>query len=114
MSKLYKAKIDVKKIKKELLYVGAKCTYLDIDIWILDKPDQFGNDISIQQQTKKDEPKIYLGQGKEKIFEKKDSGPVAREDFQGGKKATGAMSDVADLGKTIDGPENNELSDLPF
>jgi hypothetical protein len=66
MSKLIKAKIDVKKINKDLLFTGTKGTYLDIDIWINDKPDQYGNDVSIEQSVKKDEPKIYIGNGKMK------------------------------------------------
>ena len=64
MSKLIFAKIDVAKIDKERLFEGKKGTYLDLTIWINDKPDKYGNDISIQQSTKKDEDKIYLGDGK--------------------------------------------------
>lgn len=64
MSKLINAKIDVKKINKDLLFKGTKGTYLDLKIWINDNPDQFGNDISIEQRTAKGETKIYLGNGK--------------------------------------------------
>ncbi|GAG11613.1 unnamed protein product [marine sediment metagenome] len=64
MSKLVFAKIDVTKIDKERLFKGEKGTYLDLNIWINDEPDKYGNDISIQQSTKKDEDKIYLGNGK--------------------------------------------------
>ena len=64
MGKLINAKIDVTKIEKNLLFKGKQGTYLDLSIWINDKPDQFGNDVSIQQRTKKDEPKIFLGNGK--------------------------------------------------
>jgi len=112
MSKLIKAKIDVKKIVKSLLYEGSKCTYLDIDIWINDKPDNYGNDVSIQQYTKKDEPKIYIGSGKTwKPKETTASNPENNEGkFQKeGKATTSSMSDPKDL------PGNNdELSDLPF
>ena len=64
MSKLIFAKIDVTKIVKERLFKGERGTYLDLNIWINDEPDKYGNDISIQQSTKKDEDKIYLGNGK--------------------------------------------------
>ena len=64
MSKLLTASIDVTKIEKNLLIKGKKGTYLNLSIWFHDAPDQFGNDCSIQQTTKKDEPKIFLGNGK--------------------------------------------------
>ena len=73
MSKLITASIDVTKIQKELLYKGEKGTYLKLSIWQNDKPDQFGNDFSIQQTTGKDEPKIFLGNGK--YFVPKESVP---------------------------------------
>jgi len=58
------ASIDVTKIVKSLLYQGKKGTYLKLSIWQNDTPDQYGNDFSIQQTTGKDEPKIFLGNGK--------------------------------------------------
>lgn len=64
MSKLINAKIDVTKIDKAKLFKGEKGTYLDLSIWINSEPDQFGNEVSIQQSTKKGEAKIYLGNGK--------------------------------------------------
>jgi hypothetical protein len=64
MSRLLTASIDVTKIEKSLLFTGKKGTYLNLSIWFNDTPDQFGNDCSIQQTTKKDEPKIFLGNGK--------------------------------------------------
>ena len=67
MSKLYLAKIDVKKIIKEKLFKGEKGTYLDLFIWVNDEEDQYGNILSIQQATKMGEDKIYLGNGKEHI-----------------------------------------------
>ena len=73
MSKLILASIDVTKIEKNLLIKGKKGTYLNLSIWFHDAPDQFGNDCSIQQTTKKDEPKIFLGNGK--YYESK---PVAK------------------------------------
>jgi hypothetical protein len=65
MSKLYTGKIDVTKIQKDKLFKGEKGTYLNVAIWINDEPDQFGNTMSVQQQTGKDEAKIYLGNLKE-------------------------------------------------
>lgn len=64
MNKLIHAKIDVSKIDKSKLFEGKSGTYLDVSIWINETPDQFGNDISIEQSTKKGEKKIYLGNGK--------------------------------------------------
>ena len=62
--RLITAKIDVKKIVKSKLFTGSKGTYLDLSIWINDKPDQYGNDVSIEQRTEKGTAKIYLGNGK--------------------------------------------------
>lgn len=62
--KLYFGKIDVSKIDKSKLFKGEKGNYLDLTIWINDEPDKYGNHLSIQQSTKKEEPKIYLGNGK--------------------------------------------------
>ena len=67
MSKLFLAKIDVKKIKKEKLFTGEKGVYLDLVVWISDEPDQFGNTMSLQQSTKEGEDRIYLGNGKEHV-----------------------------------------------
>jgi hypothetical protein len=108
MGKLITAKIDVKKIVKALLFEGKKGTYLDLIIWINDKPDQFGNDISIQQRTKKGDPVIYIGEGK--FYVKKESAPLENKEGQfqkSGKVQTGAMSDVNEL------PGANDDS-LPF
>ena len=99
MSKLINAKINLDKIKDELLYVGEKGTYLNLTIWINDdKPDKYGNTISIQQTTKKDEPKNYLGEGK--FVEKKEEEQTieAKSEWRG-KIKTGSMSDVSDLGE---------------
>lgn len=64
MSKLLQCKIDVTKIDKKLLFPGKKGTYLDINIWINDKPDQYGNDCSIAQKTPKGADTNYIGNGK--------------------------------------------------
>lgn len=64
MSKLLTASIDVTKIEKNLLIKGKKGTYLNLSIWFNDEPDRYGNDCSIQQTTGKDDPKIFIGNGK--------------------------------------------------
>jgi hypothetical protein len=64
MSKLLQCKIDVTKIDKALLYKGKKGTYLNVNIWVNDKPDKYDNDCSIEQQTPKGAEKIYIGNGK--------------------------------------------------
>ena len=75
MNRLITAKIDVSKIDKSKLFKGEKGTYLDLTIWVNETPDKFGNDISIEQRTAKEEPKIYLGNGKVYTKESK-SDPV--------------------------------------
>jgi hypothetical protein len=107
--KLITAKIDVTKIVKSLLYVGKKGTYLDLIIWQNEAPDQYGNDFSIQQRTGKDDPKIYIGEGKYYVKKEADPGPQAKDEYQGGKKQTGAMSDINELPGANDNPDN-----LPF
>ena len=65
MSKLLTGSIDVTKIVKERLFKGEKGTYLNVSVWINDEEDKFGNIASIQQSTKKDEPKLFIGNLKE-------------------------------------------------
>ena len=62
--KLYFGKIDVTKIDNSRLFKGEKGTYLDLTIWINEEEDKYGNTLSIQQSTKREEYKIYLGNGK--------------------------------------------------
>jgi hypothetical protein len=96
MSKLINAKINLGKIKDDLLYVGEKGTYLDLSIWLNDDPDQYGNHLSIQQTTKKGEPKIYLGQGKYSTKKEEEQPPEAKGEWRN-KIKTGAMSDINSL-----------------
>ena len=107
MSKLVNAKINLSRIDKKKLFTGKKGIYLDITIWINDKPDQFGYDISIEQSTGRDESKIYLGNGK--IYVKKDPEvkPEIKEE-NNSPALTGPVSTVRD------NPPVNELDDLPF
>lgn len=65
MSKLATGSINLSKIDKTKLFTGKTGDkWLDLTVWINDVPDKNGNDLSIQQQTKKDEEKIYLGNAK--------------------------------------------------
>ena len=73
------ASINVAKIDKSKLIDGKKGKYLNLTIWLNDEPDQFGNDVSIQQSLTKEEresgaEKIYLGNGKLNV---KDNAPQA-------------------------------------
>jgi len=70
MAKLLKGKIDVTKIIKYKLFKVEKGTYLHIDIWINDAPDQYGNIASIAQSSAQGEAKNYIGSAKE--WSKKD------------------------------------------
>jgi hypothetical protein len=106
MGKLIKAKIDVTKIQKSLLFVGKKGTYLDLNIWINDKPDKFGNEISIQQQTGKGDPVLYIGEGK--FYVKKEDNPLP--DKQG--EYQGSANKEAIVNKSIE--QTLPEDDLPF
>ena len=66
MSKLLKVSIDVTKIKKEHLYKGKKGTYANLDIWINDQPDDYGNDAGVKQSYKEGDKfeSHYIGNGK--------------------------------------------------
>ena len=67
MDKLYLGKINLKKIDKNRIFDGKDGNkWIDITIWV-SEPDQFGNELSIQQSTKRDEAKIFLGNAKEYI-----------------------------------------------
>ena len=55
MSKqMIRLKIDVKKIDKALLFVGAKGIYLDATVMLHDGPDSYGNDGFIVQDVGKE------------------------------------------------------------
>ena len=52
---MQRLKIDVTKIKKELLFTGAKGTYMDLTLMDnRDGPDQYGNDGFIVQDVGKE------------------------------------------------------------
>lgn len=99
MSKLITAKINCSKIDKTRLFTGKKGIYLDLAIWINDQPDQFGNDVSIQQRTNEGEDKIYLGNGR--VFKKESEIP--------------SVSQSQPQTQSTEPPEPvNEYDDLPF
>ncbi len=64
MGKLITASINVMKINKEMLIEGKKGKYLNLTIWVNPEPDQYGNDVSLEQRTEKGADKIYLGDGR--------------------------------------------------
>jgi len=64
MSKLITASINLKKVDQSLLIKGEKGNYLNLTVWVNDQPDQFGNDVSVEQRTDKGKDKIYLGNGR--------------------------------------------------
>lgn len=75
MSKLIKAKINLDKIDHTKVFPGKQGKWLDINIWINDQADNYGNTVSVQQDTGRDGEKIYLGNGKEWI-PRQDNNPV--------------------------------------
>jgi hypothetical protein len=105
--KLITASIDVMKIEKSRLITGKKGTYLNLTIWVNDKEDQFGNDVSIEQRTDKGQTKIYLGNGK--TYKPKEERLENKEGEWVGKKEVKPMSDISEL----PGSENDN-GGLPF
>ena len=66
MSKLIKANINLSKIDKKHIFKGDKGLHINLDIWLNDEPDKFGNDASIKHVYKVGEEfeGVYLGNGK--------------------------------------------------
>ena len=81
MSKLLFGKINLSKIDKTKLFKGEKGIYLDLTIWLNDKPDNYGNDMSIEQSVKQGEDKIFIGSGK--YHTPKEPTPVNDDDLSG-------------------------------
>jgi hypothetical protein len=94
MNKLFIGKINLSKIDKSKLFKGEKGIYLDVAVWFSEEPDQFGNNLSIQQSTKKGEPKIYLGEAK--FYVPKETKEQPEEKWHG-KKEVKSMSNIDDL-----------------
>lgn len=90
MSQLFYGSLDVTTIlaeakKKHSAFVKADNgkIYMNINIWINDELDKFGNKISIQLNSTKEkretEGKIYIGNAKES--ERKDPQPISDNDL---------------------------------
>ena len=68
--KIYSASIDLTKIDKSKINNHKNgSAYYNIDIFIKDEKDQYGNDCSISQSQSKEqreakEKKVYIGNGK--------------------------------------------------
>lgn len=67
MSKLLSVKIDVKKLDKSRFFQGKNgAVYCDLDVWLNDEADEWGNHGSVNQsQTKQErqnkEKKTFVG-----------------------------------------------------
>ncbi len=68
MSKLFKGSINFSELER-LVKNAHSCvynskngvTYINVNGWLNDEPDKFGNILSVQASTKKDEARIYVG-----------------------------------------------------
>lgn len=72
MSKLVSINLDVTKIPRDRIIAGKKGKYIDLDVWIDDEADQYGNDASVSvRQTKEEREakarKTYVGNGKKLV-----------------------------------------------
>lgn len=100
MNKLLIGKINLSKIDKSKLFKGEKGMWMDIAVWFSEEPDRYGNNLSIQQSTKKDEPKIYIGEAKfyvpkEEVKEKPENNEGKFQ--KSGKVSVDSLSDSSDL-----------------
>jgi len=76
MAKLLTGSINLSKIDKSKLFTSQKNEkFLNVSVWINDETDNYGNIASIQQQTKKDEAKIYIGNLKEYVPKEPQNNP---------------------------------------
>jgi len=100
MSRLIKGSIDVTKIKKEHIFEGKKGQYINVDIWIDDEPDQYGNDAGIKQSYKVGDKfeSHYIGNGKKGF---------------GWDEPTGAKSETVQNAGDFE-KEQQSSGDLPF
>jgi hypothetical protein len=66
MAKLLNGSINLSKVDKSKIVTGKTGDkFINISVWLNDTEDQYGNIAGIQQSTKKDEKKIYIGNLKE-------------------------------------------------
>jgi hypothetical protein len=99
--RILKLRIDVTKLDKTVFYTGQKGTYCDLDVFVNDEPDQYGNIASAKQDLGKErrqagEKPPYCGNGKwlemrQAPAAKPTPQPKHREDF-----------------------DNDDSSDIPF
>jgi hypothetical protein len=89
MNKLFLGKINLSKIDKTKIFEGQKGKWIDITVWFSEEPDQYGNNLSIRQSTKKGEANIYLGEAKFYV--------PKEEPRENGKKEYKSMSNPDDL-----------------
>ena len=66
MSKKYWGSMNLNAIKEAIEggvtpFEGKKGKYLDIQVWVNDEPDQFGNHLSISVYNKETKQATYLG-----------------------------------------------------
>jgi len=65
MNKFLLGSLNLSKIPKEKIKTDKNGNkWLDITIWFSEEPDQYGNNLAIQASSKKDEPKVYIGNAK--------------------------------------------------
>jgi len=82
MGKLYTGSINLSKLDKKRLFTSEKTkeVWLNVSIWLNDEVDKYGNIAGIQQSTKKDEEKIYIGNLKE--YKKTDATNSAKPNIE--------------------------------
>lgn len=108
MGQLFLGKINLSKIDKTKLFEGKTGKWMDITVWFNEQPDEYGNNLSIEQSTKKGESKIFIGNAKfytpkeedkaAKFFASDKEGPQAKGEYvKGGKVNMKALSDIDDL-----------------
>ena len=69
-------------------FEGKKGKYLDVNVWVNEEPDQFGNSCSIQVYNKDTKQATYLGNLK--------------------------LSDFNNEGVSVQAPAKDDTPDLPF
>ena len=102
MNKLFLGKINLSKIDKSKLFDGKTGKWMDITVWFNEQPDEFGNNLSIEQSTKKGESKIFIGNAKFYTPKKEDEPKAKNEYVKGGKANITSMTNP------------DELENLPF
>jgi hypothetical protein len=63
---LINAKIDLTKVAREHVFEGKKGRYLDLQIWVNDEEDKYGNNVAVKQSYKVGDrfESHYIGNGK--------------------------------------------------